>query len=185
MRLYRIFNKLLTIVSKFVIFILTGILISVLCFFGGVYALDWLYPEANGSHNLGNNIYRIEWDGGDIIVYGTEIRGRTCYSGDGLIPTYKECYDEFGNWKENFNQWTDSTGVFSEYVCETAHNNKWITVKTKNEKTGKKKFYIIDKGFNPKNTMADQIIKKYIYEFDDSIKFATTVLSKGIDFSKR
>ena len=50
------------------------------------------------------------------IVYGTSIKGKTCYSGEPLIPTYDNQYDSIGN--------------FAEYVVDAKADDNWIIAKT-------------------------------------------------------
>lgn len=171
MKWYNLVVRMLCIIGKSLLYLLTGIITLFVCLMFFFYVSEWLWPEWNGSHNLGKNVYMIEWDGGNVIVYSTEISGRTCYSGSPLIPARQDAYDKKGHWKESLNQWNDSLGVLSEYVVDAKADDEWIIAKTDNKKTQKKKFYIIHKNFDPDTIDAQEIIQSHIWSFDDSILF--------------
>lgn len=141
-----------------------GMLLFVIAF---LYISEWVWPEFNGSYNLGNGIYMMEWDGGGrIIVKGSYIRGRTCYGGSHLIPAYESLYD--------------STGNFAEYVIDAKVDEDWIIAKTGNYINGEHKYYIVDKSFDIEKTSEEVIIKDYIFEFTDSLSFANDCDQKRI-----
>ena len=132
-----------------------------------LFASEWLWPEFNGSYDLGNNIYMLEYDGGGkIIVNASTISGRTCYGGETLIPTYENQYD--------------STGNFAEYVVEAKSDDKWIIVKTNNRRNDQRKYYILDKQYNYRIMSSSDIIGKKITCFTDSAEFAKGCLCNGI-----
>ena len=129
-------------------------------------SIEWLWPEFYGSRSLGNGLYLLEWDGGPIIVKGTNIRGKTCYGGDYIIPTYNCRYDSVGN--------------IIEYVIKEKHNDKFILVKDTILTPAGCKYYIIDKGFT-NECSAETIKNKYIISFSDSIQFFNCLHSRNID----
>ena len=121
-----------------------------------IYASDWIWPEHNGSYDLGNNIYMLEWDGGGkIIVNGTRIKGNTCYSGESLIPTYENQYDSLGH--------------FAEYVVDAKADDSWIIVKTNNHINNQRNYYILDKRHNTNKISAQDIIN--LKSADDLSRF--------------
>ena len=129
-------------------------------------SIEWLWPEFYGSRSLGNGLYLLEWDGKPIIVKGTNIRGKTCYGGDYIIPTYNCRYDSVGN--------------IIEYVIKEKHNDKFILVKDTILTPAGCKYYIIDKVFT--NECSVETIKnKYIISFSDSIQFINYLHSRNID----
>ena len=133
-----------------------------------IYASDWIWPEYNGSYDLGNNIYMLEWDGGGkIIVNGTRIKGNTCYSGESLIPTYENQYDSLGH--------------FAEYVVDAKADDSWIIVKTNNHINNQRNYYILDKRHNTNKISAQDIINTKIKAFTDSIEFAKSCSKNRID----
>ena len=128
---------------------------------------EWIWPEFEGSYNLGNGIYMLEWErGGRIIVKGSFIRGRTCYGGSLLIPTDESQFDSACN--------------FAEYVIDAKFDNNWIIAKTGNYSNGENKYYIVDKSFDSEKTSEEDIIKNYILDFSDSLTFAEACHLKGI-----
>ena len=134
---------------------------------GFLYISEWIWPEFGGSYNLGNGIYMMEWDGGGrVIVKGSYIRGRTCYGGSQLIPTYESGYDSAGN--------------FAEYVIDAKYDNNWIIAKTGNYSNGENKYYIVDKSFDIEKTSEEDIVENYIFDFTDSLSFANVCHQKGI-----
>lgn len=131
------------------------------------YSTEWLWPEYNGSYNLGSGIYMIKWDGGSkLIVKGSSIRGNTCYGGERIIPT-----------NENY---CDSNGNFAEYVVNARANDNWIIARTNNYITHQTKYYIINKSEEIESLNASEIYAKYTLSFTDSIEFSNTCQSKGI-----
>ena len=133
-----------------------------------IYASDWIWPEYNGSYDLGNNIYMLEWDGGGkIIVNGTRIKGNICYSGESLIPTYENQYDSLGH--------------FAEYVVDAKADDSWIIVKTNNHINNQRNYYILDKRHNTNKISAQDIINTKIKAFTDSIEFAKSCSKNRID----
>ena len=129
-------------------------------------SIEWLWPEFYGSRSLGNGLYLLEWDGGPIIVKGTNIRGKTFYGGDYIIPTYNCRYDSVGN--------------INEYVIKEKHNDKFILVKDTILTPAGCKYYIIDKVFT-NECSAEKIKNKYIISFSDSIQFFNYVHSRNVD----
>lgn len=133
-----------------------------------IYVSDWIWPEYNGSYDLGNNIYMLEWDGGGkIIVNGTRIKGNTCYGGESLIPTYENQYDSLGH--------------FAEYVVDAKADDSWIIVKTNNHINNQRNYYILDKRHNTNKISAQDIINTKIKAFTDSIEFAKSCSKNRID----
>lgn len=144
--------------GKTFICIISGLFVVAIFFVIFLYSTDWLWPEFNGSYDLGKNIYMIDWDGGGkVIVKGTSISGKTCYGGTCLIPTYENQYDSLGN--------------LTEYVIEAKSDNNWITARTKIRGSGRSKFYILDKRRITELTDEDEIIDKYTTVYTDSMTF--------------
>lgn len=118
-------------------------------------------PGFNGSYNLGKNIYMIDWDGGGrIIVRGTSFEGNVCYGGERLIPLYENQYDTLGN--------------VVEYVEDAMSDEDWIIARTNNKITLQHKYYILDKRKISDKITTEEIIKKNIVSFADSIDFVNS-----------
>ncbi|MGM9828530.1 MAG: hypothetical protein ACI30C_00680 [Muribaculaceae bacterium] len=133
-----------------------------------IYVSDWIWPEYNGSYDLGNNIYMLEWDGGGkIIVNGATIEGNTCYGGASLIPTYENQYDSIGN--------------FAEYVVDAKSDDNWVIAKTNNHISHQRKYYILNKKYNPNKMTVEDIISTKIVFFTDSNEFAKKCLRNRIE----
>lgn len=130
-----------------------------IAFVAFLYYSEWIFPEFNGSYNLGNGIYMMEWDGGGkIIVWGSNIRGKTCYGGTYLVPSVQEHYDSLGN--------------IAEYVTDAKSDEKWIIAKTYNIPKQKSLFYIIDKDYKKVIVNEETDIEADITCFTDSTEFA-------------
>lgn len=141
-------------------------------------ALNWVWPEANGSINMGDNIYMVEIEGRGYIYFCTELRGRACKDGLKLIP--KPVADSL--YLKSYYLNVDSTGRLSEKVVDFGYDERWVIAKTNNYKKYKR-FYILDKRFTHNITSPkeiDDVIDNYIYEFSDSLAFARACKDKGI-----
>ena len=167
MNMIKFLDKAMVFIGKTFLLILgitTSVFVIIMLF---IYVSDWIWPEYNGSYDLGNNIYMLEWDGGGkIIVNGTTIEGNTCYSGEPLIPTYENQYDSIGN--------------FAEYVVDAKSDDNWVIAKTNNHISNQRKYYILNKKYNPNKMTVEDIINTQIECFRDSSKFATKCLSNGV-----
>ena len=130
-----------------------------------LYSTEWIWPEFNGSHYLGSNLYMIEWDGGPIVVQGSDIRGRTCYGGEYVVP----CYES------NINR--------KEHVVYAKHNDYWIIIKTIMSNPIEHRFYLIKKGFKLNET-PKVILSDYTKSFKDSISAAEYMLKHNIKDTK-
>lgn len=158
MKKFKTKDKSFKFMGKPFIYTIGCLLTIVICFFLFLFATEWFWPEYNGSYSLGNNIYMIEWGGrGRVIVQGSNIRGNTCYGGSQLIPAYGNQYDSVGN--------------YAEYVVDAKANNNWIIARTNNHMNNQRKYYILNKRYNPNQTIED-IIKTRIESFTDSSDFA-------------
>ncbi len=157
-------KKTLLFAGKVVLFILSAILTTYICFLTFIYASEWFYPEFYGSYALGGDIYMMDWDGGGrIIVRGTNIKGNTCYGGERLIPTYENGYDNAGN--------------IAEYVVYAKNNETWIIARTDNNITNQRKYYLIYKNPNLENMTTDSIIATQIESFTDSVEFSNVCVT--------
>ena len=76
--------------------------------------LNWVWPEAIGSINMGDNIYFVDEEGRGHIYYGTEMRGRACKGGIRLIP--RPVADSL--YLKSYLLNVDSTGRLSENVVD-------------------------------------------------------------------
>ena len=155
-----------TRLGKILLVSLNGVTLVIICSLLFLYSSEWLWPEFNGSYNLGKGIYMIEWDGGKLIVKGSNIKGHTCYGGERIIPTYENQYD--------------SIGKRVEYVVDAKFNDNWIIVKTNNEVTQRVKYYIINKEEGIEKVDEEKIQEKYTINFKDSIEFDNACKKKGI-----
>ncbi len=157
MRLIRVFEYLLHYLKKTLIAVVLGLV----TIFIVLYVTEWCYPEFNGSYSLGNNIYMLDWDGGGrIIVRGTSIKGKTCYGGEYLVPSYENHYDSIGN--------------IAEYVIDARSDDNWIIAMTGFQNSLQRKYYIIDKRDITDTMTAEEIINTRIVFFTDSIDFLQT-----------
>lgn len=168
MNLIKFLDKAMVFIGKTFLLILgitTSVFVIIMLL---IYVSDWIWPEYNGSYDLGNNIYMLEWDGGGkIIVNGTRIKGNTCYGGESLIPTYENQYDSLGH--------------FAEYVVDAKADDSWIIVKTNNHINNQRNYYILDKRHNTNKISAQDIINTKIKAFTDSIEFAKSCSKNRID----
>ena len=168
MKKFKLLDKALILLGKSAIFFVAGIAVIYICFVVFVYAATWFWPDFYGSYSLGNNIYMLEGDKGrKTIVNGTTIEGNTCYSGDQLIPTYENQYDSIGN--------------FAEYVVDARTDDNWIIAKTGNKITNQRKYYILNKSYNPDKMTLEKIISTKIECFSDSNEFAKACEYRKID----
>lgn len=160
-------STILRFITKTVLGV-SGTIIALFIFFMlFLYATEWIWPEYNGSYNLGKNIYMMEWDGGGkVIVIGNNIKGRTCYSGESLIPTYENQYDSLGH--------------LAEYVTDAKSDDNWIIVKTNNKKNNQRKFYIIDKRYKEDSISVGQILSCQTEMYTDSTEFSKRCQNYGI-----
>lgn len=128
---------------------------------------EWTFPSISGSHSLGNNLYMMDWDGGgEIIVYGTNIRGNTCYGGIYVVPSV-----EHNN---------------KVKVTTAKSNDKWIIVKATQLSDNTIKYYLISKNFNPDNLdckkqNCDSLLQSYISGPLDSVSFINKLTHEGIN----
>lgn len=163
-------SKFVTFWGKTVLYVISGIIVIVICFVAFLYATTWWWPEIHGSHSLGNNIYMIDWDGGGkLVVRGTTVEGNTCYGGVPLIPTYENQYDSDGNW--------------AEYVVDAVSDDNWIIVKTNNRSSDEKCYYIIDKREIDDQMSAEEIIETKIESFTDSTQFSQRCFENAIEMN--
>jgi hypothetical protein len=137
------------------------------------FSSEWLFPEWNGSHNLGNNLYMMEWDGGGrIIVFCSNKEGRTCYGGPRVIPTNERAFDDHGN--------------YAELVENAKVDERWIVVKSKRFQEGTHCYYLIDKNFNIEGldwNKSDSIIQSNITGPLDSLEFCTILKKRNINLT--
>ncbi|MBO5603451.1 MAG: hypothetical protein J5957_12740 [Prevotella sp.] len=168
MKLYNILDMFISSTGKIMLCLLVGffVLCSISLFFLPI--SDYLFPKLNGSYNLGNGIYMIEWDDGRIIVNGEQIIGNTCYGGSPLIPSIRTAIDS-ADYTYNY-----------ERVVKVKSDREWIIAKTHNHQNGQEIFYIIDKGFDINKTTAEDIVNNYIHVYSDSISFAKACNEKKI-----
>lgn len=159
-------NKFLSTLKK-IVYILCGsvvvlvvvVLLLLVLFFVLWWISDWVCPQMNGSQPLGKNIHLVDWDGGEqIIVVGTDMRGRVCYGGIYLIPTRN---DEPKDGEDS---------LIREKIINVTPTNDWIEVTTFRAEENKNYYYLIDKRSIPKNNTNIDIVKEHFYCFDDSLK---------------
>lgn len=152
---------------KWIVYILCGsvvvlvavVLLMLVLFFVLWWVTDWVCPQMNGSQPLGKNIHLVDWDGGEqIIVVGTDMRGRACYGGIYLIPTRN---DEPKDGEDS---------LIREKIINVTPTNDWIEVTTFRAEENKNYYYLIDKRSIPKNNTNIDIVKEHFYCFDDSLK---------------
>ena len=142
---------------------ITIISLFILLFFSS----EWLFPNWWGSYSLGNNLYIMDWDGGEkIIVYSTNIRGRTCYSGSNVLPA--------------------NNNIGRLHVKKAISNENWVIVKAELTDTNKDCFYIISKDFKIdkltyKNINNDSIIQSHIFGPFDYISFLSELKLRKIN----
>ncbi len=119
---------------------------------------DWVCPQINGSQPLGKNIHLVDWDGGEqIIVVGTDMRGRACYGGIYLIPTRNDDPKDGEDY------------LVREKIINVTSTDNWIEVSTFREDENATYYYLIDKRDIPENNTNIDIVKEHFYCFDDSL----------------
>ncbi len=174
-------HKLLFLVCELFKYFTLIFLMLIICLFLIWYATYWFKPEWNGSHSLGKNLYVLEWDGGNIMVFGTNIIGKTCTSGINIIPDYQD--NECNNRYSELSQWNDSLGLLSEFIEDYKNDSHWIIAKTYNKVTHKKRYYIIDKNYDEKKIEFDDVIRRFKYSFTDSCMFSKECKLKRIQLT--
>lgn len=155
--------KKITKITAFVLLFVFSLIIGLLSY------SNWLFPEWSGSYNLGNNLYMRDWDCGKIIMYCTGKRGKVCFAGRYVVPTYERRYDNSGN--------------YSEMVENAKFNEQWIIVKSKVIKESKYYYYLIDKNFNVDGldwNKSDSIIQNHITGPLDSLRFYNLLEERDI-----
>ena len=110
----------------------------------------------------------MDWDGGPIIVQGSNISGRTCYGGSYIIPNAVSSNDSDANRKE--------------HVVKVKYDDSWILVKTVLCNPLEFKFYVIEKKFDKKDN-EEVILNKYTKSFNDSIEFHRYIQRNNISVS--
>lgn len=138
-------NKIFAIILSTIIFLV-----------GFFFSSEWLFPEWNGSYDLGKNLYMMDWEKGNkIIVHCSNKSGRTCYGGFPIIP-------------HNYPR--------EVYVQSAKADDKWIIVKAITTEDNNVCYYLIDKSFNIEGldwevVNCDSIIQCQITGPLDSLKF--------------
>ena len=149
-------------IKKFAIILATIIFLLAALFFSS----EWLFPEWNGSYYLGNNLYMMDWEGGNkIIVHCSNKSGRTCYGGSPVIP--------HNNPRE-------------VYVKTAKANEKWIIVRAITVDNNQLCYYLIDKSFKIDGldwdiVNCDSIIQTQITGPLDLQEFENKTSKLGID----
>lgn len=152
-------KKIVYILCGSVVVLVVVVLLLLVLFFVLWWISDWVCPQMNGSQPLGKNIHLVDWDGGEqIIVVGTDMRGRACYGGIYLIPTRN---DEPKDGEDS---------LIREKIINVTPTNDWIEVTTFRAEENKNYYYLIDKRSIPKNNTNIDIVKEHFYCFDDSLK---------------
>lgn len=132
------------------------------------YSSKWLFPEWNGSYDLGNNLYMMAWErDNNIIVYFFKKTGRTCYMGAPVIP---------------------HNSPREVYVKSAKANKRWIIVKAITTETATHCYYLIDKSFDIKDLdcqkyNCDSIIQSHIIKYHNLEEFHEDLNNKRIDLS--
>ena len=104
-----------------------------------------------------------------FIVWGTIGAWPQLYRGKNLIPTYENS--------------VDSNGHFTEYVVDAKSDERWVIVKTDNYQSKQRKYYIINKDYDPNEMTAQDIIDTKIECFTDSSEFANKCLENEISIT--
>jgi len=147
-----------------------AIIILVLLFFSlltGVFCLsEWIFPQWNGSSELGNNLYLLDWEkNGKIIVYCGSKKGNTCYGGVPVIP---------------------HNSPSEVWVKNAISNKKWVIVKAVQTQSKKELFYLINNGFNVEGldweqVNCDSIIQSFIFQFQNINDLTKELEQRKID----
>lgn len=150
-------------IFKYIFFWTGGFLVLMIILF---FSSKWLFPEWNGSYDLGNNLYMMDWERGNrIIVYCSNKHGKICYGGISIIPH------------------SDSSDV---YVKDAKANDKWVIVKAATTEENRPRYYLIDKSFevemlNLNFNSFDSIIQSHIISTFDSLSFEKKLKEKNIN----
>jgi hypothetical protein len=132
------------------------------------FSSEWLFPEWNGSYDLGNGLYMMDWERGNrIIVHCSNKEGRTCYGGSPVIP-------------HNYPR--------EVYVKDAKANQEWIIVKAVMTENNQPCYYLIDKSFNIEGLNwgidnCDSIIQSHIISTIDSLDFEKKLRQRKIDLT--
>lgn len=150
-------------IFKYILIAFFSFLLLIIILF---FSSEWLFPEWNGSYDLGNNLYMMDWERGNrIIVYCSNKEGRTCYGGLPVIP-------------HNYPQ--------EVYVKNAKANDKWVIVKAVTTEDNRPRYYLIDKSFDIKGVdrniiNCDSIIQSYIISTFDSLSFDKKLKEKNVN----
>lgn len=144
-------KRIVYILCVSVVVLVVVVLLLIVSFFAFWWVTDWVCPQMNGSQPLGKNIHLVDRDGGEqIIVVGTDMRGRACYGGIYLIPARNE-------------------DLIREKIINVTYTDNWIEVSTFREDENATCYYLIDKRDIPENNTNIDIVKEHFYCFDDSL----------------
>jgi len=70
----------------------------------------------------------------------------------------------------------NSIGNFAEYVVDAKSDDNWVIAKTDNHISNQRKYYILNKKYNPNEMTVEDIINTRIECFTDSSEFAKKCL---------
>lgn len=107
------------LLAKILKYILLAIFILPIGAVALMYVSCWIFPQAWGSYNLGNNLYLIYWEKDyRYIVFSNDLDGRVCKGGWPVIPSSETMYDNDGN--------------INESVISAKADSNWIIAMTVN-----------------------------------------------------
>lgn len=122
-----------------------------------LYLSIWVFPELWGSYSLGSNLYLVKTEKDESILFLTDhLDGRVCDGGIDVLSPIAE--------------YTDTNFVRNsyEYVVKSAHNEKWILVKTRNSATGLNRYYAIFKNFDSSHILKSiDDLESQLYEHNN------------------
>ena len=143
--------------------IITALNSMAICF--GLWS-SWHYPELWGSYDLGDGIYMMDYDKGNIIVYGTNIFGRTCNGGIYLIPSYEMMYNDVAQKRE----WMVNRAISDE---------NWVLAELFNLINDKRLFAVLSKKIDSESNHNPDLSVLYFEnesEFDEYCKVQAITL---------
>jgi hypothetical protein len=158
-------NVVLSVLA-FALIIIT--LFIVILFWSEVYRPDWW-----GSNDLGDGFFCIEQDDRRMIVYGTSVRGNTCYGGIGIVPQL--CSKPLA-----FNSYT-SDYLPDVSVLEVYHDSRWIIARVFDNITKSTKYCIVSKQIADIIYRNEIDMNAYIFYFDEAESFRDYCETNEID----
>ncbi len=146
-------KKILLTFFKYLLWLAVALTISIFSFTLGISAFGW------GEHPLGHRLHIYAWFHNPIAfdVFFTPSGSHTHLVH--IVPTsYSNAYDTI-------------TGKRKESVQRVIRYPDYLAITVVDNNNGNKKYFIIDKNFDPQKATGDLILEKNLFETSDSVIF--------------